>query len=58
MSIRIPPYHYIHVLDANSNVTRIEVGPQTLIKQDHEKIVTGDKALKMITIPSRYLYAC
>jgi major vault protein len=53
-SIRIPPYHYIHVLDANVNVTRIEVGPQTFIRQDHEKIVTGDRALKMVTIPPRH----
>ncbi|PNI13519.1 MVP isoform 15 [Pan troglodytes] len=22
--IRIPPYHYIHVLDQNSNVSRVE----------------------------------
>jgi len=51
--IRIPPYYYIHVLDRNSNVTRLEIGPQTFIRQDHEKFVTGDKPLKMITLPPR-----
>lgn len=35
--IRIPPHHYIHVLDQNSNVTRVEVGPQTYIRQDNER---------------------
>uniref|UniRef100_A0A8C3K386 Uncharacterized protein n=1 Tax=Calidris pygmaea TaxID=425635 RepID=A0A8C3K386_9CHAR len=35
--IRIPPYHYVHVLDLNSNVTRVEVGPHTYIRQDHER---------------------
>ena len=31
--IRIKPYHYIHVLDNNSNVTRVEVGPNTYTRQ-------------------------
>uniref|UniRef100_A0A2K6L2S3 Major vault protein n=2 Tax=Rhinopithecus TaxID=542827 RepID=A0A2K6L2S3_RHIBE len=35
--IRIPPYHYIHVLDQNSNVSRVEVGPKTYIRQDNER---------------------
>lgn len=35
---RIPPYYYIHVLDQNSNVTKLEVGPQTFIRQDNEKV--------------------
>lgn len=51
--IRIPPYHYIHVLDRNSNVTRLEIGPQTFIRQDHEKFVTGSQPVKMITLPPR-----
>ncbi|KAM6032902.1 major vault protein [Chlamydotis macqueenii] len=37
--IRIPPYHYVHVLDLNSNVTHVEVGPHTYIRQDHERWV-------------------
>lgn len=39
--IRIPPYHYIHVLDQNSNVSRVEVGPKTYIRQDNERLVSG-----------------
>lgn len=54
--IRIPPFHYIHILDRNSNVTRLEVGPQTFIRQDHEKFVTGDKPLKMIILPPRSVF--
>jgi major vault protein len=49
--IRIKPYFYIHVLDNNSNVTRVEVGPQTFTRQDHEKLVSGPDP--MIMIPPR-----
>jgi major vault protein len=34
---RIAPYHYLHVLDQNTNVTRLEIGPQTYIRQDNER---------------------
>ncbi|CAF3822938.1 unnamed protein product [Rotaria magnacalcarata] len=46
---RIPPCHYIHVLDQNTNVTRLEVGPKTFIKQDNETVTMGPE--KMIIIP-------
>lgn len=49
---RIPPYYYIHVLDQNTNVTRVEVGPNTYIRQDNEKVVFGPN--QMITIPPRH----
>lgn len=52
--IKIPPYHYIHVLDKNSNVTRLEEGPHTFIKQDHEIITTGNTPLKMVILPPRH----
>jgi len=41
---RIPPYYYLHVLDQNLNVTRLEIGPQTYIRQDNERcnIITMD----------------
>lgn len=35
--IRIPPHHYIHVLDQNTNIARIEIGPLTFIRQDNER---------------------
>jgi major vault protein len=50
--IRIKPHHYIHVLDNNSNVTRVEVGPQTFTRQDHEKLVAGPDP--MIMVPPRH----
>ena len=49
--IRIHPYKYIHVLDTNSNVTRLETGPKIFVKQDHEKITSGKDPLEMIKIP-------
>jgi len=39
---RIPPYFYVHVLDQNSNVTKLEIGPQTYILQNHERLVLLD----------------
>jgi len=50
--IRIKPYFYIHVLDNNTNVTRVEVRPKTFTRQDHEKLVSGPDA--MIMIPPRH----
>eukprot|EP01121_Diplochlamys_sp_Union-15-3_P020578 TRINITY_DN804_c1_g2_i1.p1 TRINITY_DN804_c1_g2~~TRINITY_DN804_c1_g2_i1.p1 ORF type:complete len:863 (-),score=241.09 TRINITY_DN804_c1_g2_i1:5-2521(-) len=50
--IRIKPYHYIHILDNNKNVTRVEFGPQTFTRQDHEQLVSGPDA--MIMIPPRH----
>lgn len=49
---RIPPYFYIHVLDQNTNVTRLVVGPKTFIRQDNEKVIHGPE--KMITVPPRH----
>jgi major vault protein len=51
---RIPPYYYIHVLDQNTNVTRLEIGPKTFIKQDNETVTVGPE--KMITVP--YVNCC
>jgi major vault protein len=48
---RIPPYYYIHVLDQNTNVTRLEIGPKTFIRQDNEKVIFGPE--KMINVPPR-----
>jgi major vault protein len=50
--IRIKPYHYIHVLDNNSNTTNVVVGPKTFTRQDHEKVVGGPS--EMIMIPPRH----
>jgi major vault protein len=50
--IRIKPFYYIHVLDNNTNVTRVEVGPQTFTRQEHEKIVGPPEP--MVLIPPRH----
>jgi major vault protein len=49
--IRIKPNYYVHILDNNTNVTRVEAGPQTFTRQDHEKVVAGPEP--MIMIPPR-----
>ncbi len=51
---RIPPYHYIHVLDQNTNVTRLEIGPKTFVRQDNESVIIGPE--KMITVPYVIFY--
>lgn len=38
-SIKLEPYTYIHILDLNTNLTRLEEGPKTLYRMDHEEIV-------------------
>lgn len=49
---RIPPFYYLHVLDQNTNVTRIEIGPRTFVRQDNERVVLGPE--KMVTVPPRH----
>eukprot|EP00039_Didymoeca_costata_P027759 m.19130 g.19130 ORF g.19130 m.19130 type:complete len:865 (-) comp6493_c0_seq1:72-2666(-) len=49
---RLAPYTYIHVLDVTTNITRVETGPLTYIRQDNEKVVLGPEP--MITVPSRH----
>jgi major vault protein len=49
--IRLRPYHYIHVLDMNTNVTHVECGPKTFIRKDHQQVVLP--STQMINIPPR-----
>ncbi|KAF6041169.1 MVP [Bugula neritina] len=49
---RIAPHHYIHVLDQNTNITTLHIGPKTYIRQDNERVVFGPE--RMITIPPRH----
>lgn len=49
---RIPPNYYLHVLDYNTNVTRVIIGPLTFVRQDNEKIILGPE--KMVMIPPRH----
>ena len=50
--VRIPPYHYIHVLDQNTNVSRLESGPQVFVRKDNEINLTN--VMQYITIPPRH----
>mmetsp|Transcript_3875 Transcript_3875/g.8144 ORF Transcript_3875/g.8144 Transcript_3875/m.8144 type:complete len:829 (-) Transcript_3875:38-2524(-) len=52
--IRIAPYKYIHVLDTNSNVTHLRIGPDIYVKQDHEKVVSGKDPLDMVRLAPRH----
>lgn len=50
--IRLKPQQFIHVLDNNTGVTRLEVGPQTITLRDHERLIL--KPEMMIVVPPRY----
>lgn len=50
--IRLKPQQYIHVLDNNSGVTRLEVGPQTITLSDQERLSLRPTA--MIVVPPRH----
>ncbi|XP_064170174.1 major vault protein isoform X2 [Anguilla rostrata] len=50
--IRIPPHHYIHVLDQNTNIARVEIGPRTYIRQDNERVLF--EPVRMIVVPPRH----
>ncbi|KAK5913472.1 hypothetical protein CgunFtcFv8_008001 [Champsocephalus gunnari] len=50
--IRIPPYHYIHVLDQNTNIARVEIGPLTYIRQDNERVLF--MPVRMVMVPPRH----
>lgn len=48
---RLRPYFYLHVLDTNTNITQIVVGPKSFVRKDHE-IIKQDST-QMINIPPR-----
>ncbi|KAJ0412485.1 hypothetical protein ATCC90586_005505 [Pythium insidiosum] len=50
--IRLPPYKYVHVLDTNSNVSRVLAGPLTYTRQEHEHVSTAPK--DMIVLPAQH----
>uniref|UniRef100_A0A3B3WYI0 Major vault protein n=1 Tax=Poecilia mexicana TaxID=48701 RepID=A0A3B3WYI0_9TELE len=50
--IRIPPHHYIHVLDQTTNIARVEIGPLTYIRQDNERVLFPP--VRMIMVPPRH----
>ncbi len=50
--VRIPPYEYVHVLDTNTNVTKVLCGPMTFTRQEHQKFMSSPTP--MIQIPPRH----
>jgi major vault protein len=50
--IRLKPRQYIHILDNNTGVTRLEVGPKVITLQDHEILVLEPEA--MVVVPPRH----
>jgi len=46
---KIPPYQYLHVLNRNTNVVTVQVGPKTHRCKEEEKVVYGPS--NMIIIP-------
>jgi len=50
--IRLNPTQYAHILDNNSNVTRVLIGPKTQARQDHELKVLGPE--EMVLVPPRH----
>jgi major vault protein len=49
---RIKPFEYVHVIDNNTGVTSVVVGPATFTRQDHQKVVQEPQA--MVIIPPRH----
>ncbi len=49
--ISIPPFEYIHVLNKNTNITSLVIGPKNFALEDHEDIVSK-VCEKMIIIPN------
>ncbi|VDD79631.1 unnamed protein product [Mesocestoides corti] len=47
--VPIPPFHYIHVLDKNTNVTRLVTGPATFIRKDHEGVTLMPAKMIVVT---------
>lgn len=47
--IGISPLEFVHVLDLNTSITRVEVGPQTVVLESNERITAGP--LPMIVVP-------
>ncbi|KAF8566306.1 hypothetical protein P879_11047 [Paragonimus westermani] len=49
----IPPYHYVHVLDLNSNTQNLVLGPRSYVCKEHERFACAPR--KMISLlPMEY----
>uniref|UniRef100_A0A0X3NUS8 Major vault protein n=1 Tax=Schistocephalus solidus TaxID=70667 RepID=A0A0X3NUS8_SCHSO len=50
VNVAIPPYHFLHVLDNNTNVTRLVSGPATFFRKSNEKIIKLPQRMITVTI--------
>lgn len=50
--IRLKPQEFIHVLDNNTGITRLEIGPQTITLRDGERLIL--KPQPAIVVPPRH----
>ncbi|NEP45799.1 MAG: hypothetical protein F6K35_43985, partial [Okeania sp. SIO2H7] len=50
--IRLKPLQYIHVLDNNTGVARLEVGPQMVTLGEGQRLVLAPQS--MIIVPPRH----
>jgi major vault protein len=50
--IRLSPQYFIHILDNNTNTTRLATGPETYCLKDQEEVVFGPE--RYIVVPPRH----
>ncbi|CAL8079489.1 unnamed protein product [Calicophoron daubneyi] len=50
-TISIPAYHYAHILNLNTNIASLVIGPKTYVCQEHERILCHPE--KMITVGTK-----
>jgi major vault protein len=50
--IKVPPFHYLHLLDTNTNVVRVVEGPCRYTCLGHERVLIGPEP--MVIIPPRH----
>lgn len=52
--VKVPPHHFLHVIDTNTSVTRVLVGPARVVCLAHEKVTLGPSPLVVLP-PSHYV---
>jgi len=49
--LKVPPFHYMHLLDLNTNVIRVIEGPCRYTRLDHEKVILGPDPMYALLKP-------
>src|SRR4051812_31157266 len=52
--IRLKPLEYVHIVDSNTSVTRLLVGPTTYTVPQHETLVHKGGARPFIAVPPQH----